>query len=103
MSRIKYLGACIYAILEYLRNGRQLRYRANLKDAKLNEMIDEALVEIDPAKREQEYFEIENYLDEIVPIVPLWTSFVNIGTKAEVEGAVWMPTAKHDYRLIQIP
>ena len=77
--------------------------RANLKDAKLNEMIDEALVEIDPVKREQEYFEIENYLDEIVPIVPLWTSFVNIGTKAEVEGAVWMPTAKHDYRLIQIP
>ena len=77
--------------------------RANLKDATLNAMIDEALVEIDPAKREQEYFEIENYLDEIVPIVPIWTSFVNIGTKAGVEGAVWMPTAKHDYRLIQIP
>ena len=54
-------------------------------------------------KREQEYFAIEDYLDEIVPIVPLWTSFVNIGTKAGVEGAVWMPTAKHDYRLIQIP
>lgn len=77
--------------------------RANLKDPVLNEMIDAALVETDTTVREQQYFEIENYLDEIVPIVPIWTSFVNVGTKAEVTGAVWAPNAKHDYRLIQIP
>lgn len=77
--------------------------RANLKDETLNTMIDEALVELDVAKREQMYFAIEEYLHEIVPIVPICTSFINVGTQKGVSGAVWLPTAKHDYRLIVSP
>lgn len=55
--------------------------RANMKDAKFNEMIDAALIEQDSAKREKMYNEIEEYLNEIVPIVPIATSYVNIGIK----------------------
>lgn len=77
--------------------------RAVLADEKLNEMIDAALVEQDRAAREQMYFDIEDYLNEIAPIVPISTSFINIGTGKDVTGAVWRPTAKHDYRLICVP
>ncbi len=77
--------------------------RAVLTDAALNEMIDAALVEQDKATREQMYFDIEDYLNEIVPIVPFCTSYINIGTGKDVTGAVWRPTAKHDYRLICVP
>ena len=42
-------------------------------------MIDDALVEQDAAKREKMYNDIELYLNDIVPIVPIATSYVNIG------------------------
>ncbi len=77
--------------------------RCVLTDATLNGMIDAALVEIDTSKREQLYFAIEDYLNEIVPIVPICTSYINIGIKKDITGAVWRPTAKHDYRFICIP
>jgi len=77
--------------------------RANMKDQKFNDMIDAALVETDRAKREKMYNDVEAYLDEIVPIVPICTSYINIGTKKGVAGAVWMPDAKHDYRYICMP
>lgn len=77
--------------------------RGNTKDPKLNEMIDDALVELDPAVREQMYFEIEQYLYELCPIVPIATSMLNIGVKKGLTGAKWIGTAKHDYRYIAVP
>lgn len=77
--------------------------RANMKDAEYNAMIDAALVEQDPAKREQMYNEIEEYLNEIVPIVPIATSYVNIGVKKGLSGVKWNGTAKHDYRYVCLP
>ena len=77
--------------------------RANMKDADYNAMIDAALVEQDPAKREQMYNEIEEYLNERVPIVPVATSYVNIGIKAGLSGVKWNGTAKHDYRYVCLP
>ncbi len=77
--------------------------RCNLKDATLNKMIDDALVEQDSSKREQDYFAIEDYLNNIVPIVPIWTSYVNVGMKKTVTGADFRANAKHDFRLIAIP
>ena len=77
--------------------------RANMKDAEYNAMIDAALVEQDPAKREQMYNEIEEYLNERVPIVPVATSYVNIGIKAGLTGVKWNGTAKHDYRYVCLP
>ncbi|MBQ5760723.1 MAG: hypothetical protein IIV85_03100, partial [Clostridia bacterium] len=77
--------------------------RANMKDAEYNAMIDAALIEQDPAKREQMYKDIEEYLNERVPIVPVATSYVNIGVKAGLSGVKWNGTAKHDYRYICLP
>ncbi len=77
--------------------------RANMKDPVYNEMIDAALVEQDSAKREQMYFEIEDYLNERVPIIPVATSIINIGVKKGLTGVKWNGTAKHDYRYIALP
>ena len=76
--------------------------RCNMKDATFNAMLDEALVETDSAKREQDYHEIENYLDEICPIVPICISYINIGAKKGIVGAIWKPDAKHDFRYIAL-
>ena len=76
--------------------------RCNMKDATFNAMLDEALVETDSAKREQDYYAIENYLDEICPIVPICTSYINIGAKKGLVGAIWKPDAKHDFRYIAL-
>ena len=76
--------------------------RCNMKDATFNAMLDEALVETDSAKREQDYYVIENYLDEICPLVPICTSYINIGAKKGVVGAIWKPDAKHDFRYIAL-
>ena len=65
-------------------------------------MLDAALVEIDSAKREKMYNDIENYLDEVCPIVPVCTSYINIGAKKGVVGTIWKPDAKHDFRYIAI-
>ena len=76
--------------------------RCNMKDATFNAMLDEALVETDSAKREQDYHEIENYLDEICPLVPICTSYINIGAKKGIVGEIWKPDAKHDFRYIAL-
>ena len=76
--------------------------RCNMKDATFNAMLDEALVETDSAKREQDYYAIENYLDEICPLVPICTSYINIGAKKGLVGAIWKPDAKHDFRYIAL-
>ena len=77
--------------------------RANMKDAAYNKMIDDALVEQDPAKREKMYNDIEVYLNSLVPIVPIATSYVNVGVKLGLSGVKWNGTAKHDYRYICLP
>lgn len=77
--------------------------RANMKDPVYNQMIDDALVEQDPAKREQMYNDIEAYLNNIVPIVPIATSYINVGIKSGLIGVKWNGTAKHDYRYICLP
>jgi len=74
-----------------------------MKDQKFNEMIDAALVETDSAKREQMYHDIEDYLDEVCPLVPICTSYINIGVKKGLVGAIWKPDAKHDFRFIALP
>lgn len=77
--------------------------RANMKDPVYNEMIDAALIEQDAAKREKMYNDIEIYLNDIVPIVPIATSYINIGVKKGLSGVKWNGTAKHDYRYICLP
>ncbi len=76
--------------------------RCNMKDATFNEMLDAALVETDTEQRRQDYYEIENYLDEICPIVPICTSYINIGAKKGLAGVIWKPDAKHDFRMIAL-
>ncbi len=77
--------------------------RPNMKDAKYDAMVDAALIETDVEKRRQMYYDIENYLDEVCPLIPICTSYINIGVKKGLAGAVWKPDAKHDYRYIALP
>lgn len=77
--------------------------RGNVKDATLNAMIDDALVQMDPTVREKMYHEIEMYLYDLCPIVPISTSMINIGVKKGLTGVKWIGTAKHDYRYIALP
>lgn len=77
--------------------------RCNMKDAAFNSFLDEALVETDPTTRLHDYYAIEDYLDEICPIVPICTSYINIGAKKGLVGAIWKPDAKHDFRFIALP
>ena len=77
--------------------------RGNVKDAELNAMIDAALVELDPVVREKMYHEIEEYLYNLSPIVPVATSMINVGVKKGLTGVNWIGTAKHDYRYIALP
>lgn len=77
--------------------------RGNVKDATLNKMIDDALVELNPAVREKMYHDIEAYLYELCPIVPVSTSMINVAVKNGLTGVKWIGTAKHDYRYIALP
>jgi len=61
------------------------------------------LVELDPQVREKMYHEIEEYLYELSPIVPIATSMINVGVKKGLTGVKWIGTAKHDYRHIALP
>lgn len=74
--------------------------RSLIANPDMDKRIDEALFESDVEKREKMYNELDEKLTEISPIIPICTSVLNIGTRAEVEGVVWMSTAKHDYRKI---
>ncbi len=77
--------------------------RPNMKDAVYDAMVDAALVETDTETRRQMYYDIENYLDEVCPLIPICTSYINIGVKKGLAGAVWKPDAKHDFRYIALP
>jgi peptide/nickel transport system substrate-binding protein len=74
--------------------------RSLIANSEIDERIDEALFESDVKKRETMYNELDDKLTEICPIIPICTSVLNIGTRAKVEGIVWMSTAKHDYRKV---
>jgi peptide/nickel transport system substrate-binding protein len=92
-------GSTLQADGKLKKNGSN---RCNMKDPKFNEMLDKALVETDAAKREQMYHDIEDYLDTICPIVPICTSYINIGVKKGIVGAIWKPDAKHDFNFIAL-
>ena len=53
--------------------------------------------------REKMYHEIEEYLYELSPIVPIATSMINVGVKKGLTGVKWIGTAKHDYCHIALP
>ena len=53
-------------------------------------------------RNEQLYFDIEDYLNEIV-LIAQSAHPISISVLKDVTGAVWRPTAKHDYRFICIP
>lgn len=72
--------------------------RSLISDSTLDQMIDDALLEADSAVREKMYNEIDQYVTEISPIVPICTSMINVGISKNVEGVVWKSNAKHDYR-----
>ena len=77
--------------------------RCLLKDPKLDAMIDEALIESDVETRTQMYYDIQAYVQELSPIIPLCTGVINVGTKAGLDGVIWKSTNKHDFRNICLP
>ena len=66
-------------------------------------MIDDALVEMDVATREQMYKDIQKYVDNLHPYVPLCTSVISYGVRKGTTGIGWKSTNKHDYRYVAVP
>ena len=77
--------------------------RCKIADPVLDKMIDDALCETDVTTREQMYKDIQHYVDDICPYIPLVTSIINAATRNGVEGIVWKSTDKPDYRHIAVP
>jgi peptide/nickel transport system substrate-binding protein len=77
--------------------------RAHIKDPELDKMIDAALVEMDVATREQMYKDIQKYVDNLHPYVPLCTSVISCGVRKGTTGIGWKSTNKHDYRYVAVP
>ena len=57
-----------------------------IEDAKLDEMIDSAKSEMDSDARMQEYKDIQTYLKELSPMVPLYYSETTSARRADLQG-----------------
>lgn len=77
--------------------------RCLIKDPELDAMIDSALIEGDVETRKQMYYDIQAYVQDVCPIIPLCTGVINVGTQTGVEGVEWKSTNKHDFRNICLP
>lgn len=60
--------------------------RAFLNDEKLDSMIDAASMETDEETRLSEYKEIQKYLEELCPWVPLYTKYDMVGRRVDLKG-----------------
>lgn len=58
----------------------------NLNDAKADQMIENARTEMDSKKRLEEYKELQQYLKEICPWVPLYYNETLVGRRADLQG-----------------
>ena len=58
------------------------RYR----DDNLDKMLEDALAELDTAKREQRYFEIQELIMDMALTVPVYARLVHDGLKADITG-----------------
>lgn len=66
-----------------------------LVDDKLDQMIDEAYSEVDNDKRLQEYKDIQTYLKELSPWVPLYFKQNLVGRNADLKGFAFSNTTNH--------
>ncbi len=78
----EYSGAPLF----HSRNCGASGNRAFLKDEKLDAMIDAASMETDEETRLQGYKDIQMYLNEICPWVPLYTKYDMVGRRADLAG-----------------
>lgn len=76
--------------------------RSLFSDSWVDEMIDKALVETDSDTRAEMYKELQQYIVDACPIVPICTSITSIGANAKVQGVVWMNSNKHDFRNVYV-
>ena len=69
--------------------------RAFLQDDKMDAMIDEACSETDNDKRIQDYKDIQAYLKEVSPWVPLYFKDNMVGRRADLKGFTFDKNTSH--------
>lgn len=77
--------------------------RCKIADPDLDKMIDDALVEMDTAKREQMYKDIQAYVQDLAPYIMLYTSYNYVGVRAGTTGISWMSNSQHNFSYVSVP
>lgn len=76
---------------------------AKCKDAKLDELLDAAMSEVDVSKRLALYAEIQTYLtEELIPWVPIYLTVNTVAARADVEGLKLHPAALHNFKYVEV-
>jgi len=77
--------------------------RCKIADPKLDAMIDAALSEVDTAKREQMYKDIQQYVNDLCPYIMLYTGYIYVGVHKGTTGVKWNASNIHDFCYVSVP
>lgn len=71
-------------------------------DPKVDKLINDALVELDPAKRVELYGELDQYLVDGASWMPIFIADLNVAIKNGVSGVNWAYHGRHDFTNIYL-
>ena len=71
-------------------------------DPKIDQLIDGALVELDPAKRLDMYRQLDQYIMDGASWLPVFVADLNIAIKNGVSGVNWAYHGRHDFTYIYL-
>ncbi len=82
----------VLTTLYHSRNIPGTNFNRTMKpDPELDRMLDAATAEMDPERRKQLYFEIQQYIMDQALTIPLWEEVVLWGANANVQGIHFQP------------
>ena len=68
-----------------------------IDNARINELMDLAIAEMDEDKRLEYYKELQEIVHEEAYVIPIYYPIASIGVNKNVEGAVFCPDGNHDF------
>ena len=76
-------------------------WRTSFYDEKLNTMIDDALIETDKTPGNQDYGEIQTYIEKMVPSIQPFSEVVDsVASRADIKGLALNPSWSTDLSII---
>ena len=71
---------------------------SNFEDPKFIHLLDKASKESNIPKRQKEYFELEKYLMQKMPVIPLFYTLDYFAKKEYIQGENFLPTGEIDFK-----